>query len=189
MDLLFEIGTEELPAGFQKPALEWMAAELNRGLDDAPLDGEGEAERANILEYATPRRLALLAAAMGEKAADVRRTLQGPPAKAAFQDGKPTKAAEGFARKAGVAVSDLRLEGDRVVVEQQIRGQTAEEALPGILERIIRGVPFKKSMRWDSLEADAFARPVHWIVALLDGKPLEVRFADVVSGPKTRGHR
>jgi glycyl-tRNA synthetase beta chain len=189
MDLLFEIGTEELPAGFQKPALEWMAAELNRGLDDARLNGEGEAERANILEYATPRRLALVATAIAEKAPDVRRTLQGPPAKAAFQDGKPTKAAEGFAKKAGVAVSDLRVEGDRVVVEQQIKGQTAAEALPPLLERIVRGIPFKKSMRWDSLEGDAFARPVHWIVALLDGKLLPVRFADVKSGTVTRGHR
>ncbi|MFL5398242.1 MAG: glycine--tRNA ligase subunit beta, partial [Myxococcales bacterium] len=189
MDLLFEIGTEELPAGFQKPALEWMAAELNRGLDDARLNGEGEAERANILEYATPRRLALLATAIAEKAADVRRTLQGPPAKAAFQDGKPTKAAEGFAKKAGVAVSDLRVEGDRVVVEQQIKGQTAAEALPSILERIVRGIPFKKSMRWDSLDGDAFARPVHWIVAVLDGKLLQVQFADVKSGTVTRGHR
>jgi glycyl-tRNA synthetase beta chain len=189
MDLLFEIGTEELPAGFQKPALEWMAAELNRGLDDARLNGEGEAERANILEYATPRRLALLASAIAEKAPDVRRTLQGPPAKAAFQDGKPTKAAEGFAKKAGVPVASLRVEGDRVVVEQQIKGQTAAEALPPLLERIVRGIPFKKSMRWDSLDGDAFARPVHWIVALLDGKLLPVRFADVKSGTVTRGHR
>jgi glycyl-tRNA synthetase beta chain len=189
MDLLFEIGCEELPASFQKPALEWMAAEMNRGLDDARLNGEGEAERANILEYATPRRLALLVTAISARAPDMRRTLQGPPAKAAFQDGKPTKAAEGFAKKAGVAVSELRVEGDRVVVEQQIRGQTAEEALPALLERIVRGIPFKKSMRWDSLDADPFARPVHWIVALLDGKPLAVQFADVKSGAVSRGHR
>src|SRR5207253_552381 len=62
-------------------------------------------------------------------------------------------------------------------------------ALPGILERIVRGIPFKKSMRWDSLDKDAFARPVHWIAAVLDGKPLPVSFADVKSGSTTRGHR
>src|SRR3954463_11964908 len=179
MDLLFEIGTEELPAVFQKPALEWMAAELNRGLDDARLNGEGEAERANILEYATPRRLSLLATPVAGKAADGRRAPQGPPAKAAFQDGKPTKAAEGFAKKAGVAVSDLRVEGDRVVVEQQIKGQTAAGALPPILERIVRGIPFKKSMRWDSLDGDAFARPVHWIRAVLAGELPPGPFAHV----------
>src|SRR5438874_5649839 len=189
MDLVFEIGCEELPAGSLKPALEWMAAEMNRALDDARLNGEGEGQRANISEYATPRRLALVVTAIAERSPDVKKTVQGPPAKAAFQDGKPTKAAEGFARKVGVPVSALRVEGDRVVVEQEIRGQSAAEALPGILERIVRGIPFKKSMRWDSLDKDAFARPVHWIAAVLDGKPLPVSFADVKSGSTTRGHR
>src|SRR5205823_12311733 len=113
----------------------------------------------------------------------------GPPAKQALQDGKWTKAAEGFARKAGVAVEALKIEGDRVIVEQQIRGQAAAEALPRILEQIIRGIPFRKSMRWDSLDSDAFARPVHWIAATLDGKPVPVKFADVTSGTRTRGHR
>ena len=188
-ELVFEIGCEELPAGFLKPALEWMAAEMNRALDDARLNGEGEGQRANISEYATPRRLALVVTAIAERSPDVKKTVQGPPARAAFQDGKPTKAAEGFARKVGVPVSALRVEGDRVVVEQEIRGQSAAEALPGILERIVRGIPFKKSMRWDSLDKDAFARPVHWIAAVLDGKPLPVSFADVKSGSTTRGHR
>src|SRR5437868_5031794 len=189
MDLVFEIGCEELPAGSLKPALEWMAAEMNRALDDARLNGEGEGQRANIAEYATPRRLALVVTAIAERSADVKKTVQGPPAKAAFQDGKPTKAAEGFARKVGVPVSALRVEGDRVVVEQEIRGQSASEALPALLERIVRGIPFRKSMRWDSLEKDAFARPVHWIAAMLDGKLLPVQFADVRSGTTTRGHR
>jgi len=188
-ELVFEIGCEELPAGSLKPALEWMEAEMNRALDDARLNGEGEGQRANISGYATPRRLALVVTAIAERAPDVKKTVQGPPAKAAFQEGKPTKAAEGFARKIGVPVSALRVEGDRVVVEQEIRGQSAAEALPGILERLVRGIPFKKSMRWDSLDKDAFARPVHWIAAMLDGKPLPVAFADVKSGSTTRGHR
>lgn len=189
MDLVFEIGTEELPASFQKPALEWMAAEITKGLDDARLNGEGEGQRAGIATYATPRRLALLVTAIAAKAPDIRKKLSGPPAKAARQDGKWTKAAEGFAKKAGVPLDALRIEDERVVVEQELRGQTAAEALPPLLERIIRGIPFRKSMRWDSLEADAFARPVHWIAATLDGKPLRVRFADVESAPRTRGHR
>ena len=189
MDLVFEIGTEELPASFQKPALEWMAAEINKALDDARLNGEGEGQRANIATFASPRRLAMIVTAIAEKAPDVRKKLSGPPAKQALQDGKWTKAAEGFARKAGVAVEALKIEGDRIIVEQQIRGQAAAEALPRILEQIVRGIPFRKSMRWDSLDADSFARPVHWIAAALDGKPLTVKFADVESAPKTRGHR
>jgi glycyl-tRNA synthetase beta chain len=189
MDLVFEIGTEELPASFQKPALEWMAAEINRALDEARLNGEGGGQRANISTYATPRRLALIVNAIAAKAPDVRRQLSGPPAKQAMQDGKWTKAAEGFARKAGVSLDALKIEGDRVVVEQHVRGLTAAEALPPILEAAIRGIPFRKSMRWDWLETDAFARPVHWIGATLDGKPLPVKFADVTSAAKTRGHR
>jgi glycyl-tRNA synthetase beta chain len=189
MDLVFEIGTEELPASSLQPAVEWMAAEINKALDDARLNGEGEGQRANVATFATPRRLALIVTAIAEKAPDVRRKLSGPPAKQALQGGKWTKAAEGFARKAGVPVDALRIESDRVVVEQHVRGQTASEALPPILEQIIRGIPFRKSMRWDALETDAFARPVHWIGATLDGKPLSVKFADVQSAPKTRGHR
>ncbi len=189
MDLVFEIGTEELPASFQRPALEWMAAEINKLLDDNRLNGEGEGQRASIATYATPRRLALIVTAIAASAPDLRKKLSGPPVKQAKQDGKWTKAAEGFARKAGVAVENLRIEGDRVVVEQHVRGQSAAEALPAMLEQIIRGIPFRKSMRWDALETDAFARPVHWIAATLDGKPVPVKFADVVSAPKTRGHR
>src|SRR5438445_567333 len=102
MDLVFEIGTEELPASFQKPALEWMAAEINKALGDARLNGEGEAQRANISTFATPRRLALIVTAIARRAPDIRKKLSGPPAKQAKQDGKWTKAAEGVARKAGV---------------------------------------------------------------------------------------
>ncbi len=189
MDLLLEIGTEELPASFQRPALDWMAAEIDKLLDDARLNGEGEGQRASISTYATPRRLALIVTAIAKGAPDMRRRISGPPAKQAKQDGKWTKAAEGFARKAGVPVDELRIEGDRVVVEQHVRGRSAAEALPPMLEQIVRGIPFRKSMRWDSLEGDPFARPVHWIAATLDGKPLEVRFADVASAPRTRGHR
>ncbi len=189
MNLVFEIGTEELPASFQLPALSYLAAELNKGLDDARLNGDGEGKRANIATYATPRRLAVIATAIAARAPDVRKKLSGPPVKQAQADGKWTKAAEGFAKKAGVALEALKIEGDRVVVEQEVRGQTAAEALPSLLEKMIRGIPFRKSMRWDALEGDAFARPVHWIAAALDGKRLPVAFADVKSGTQTRGHR
>jgi len=161
-----------------------MRDELTKGLTDARLLGT-----ARMQTFATPRRLALIATGLLEQAEDVRKKLVGPPAKAAFVDGKPTKAAEGFAKKAGVAVESLRVEGDRVVVEQNVKGESAAEALPQLLAKIIRGIPFKKSMRWDSLETDAFARPVHWIAATLEGKPLSLSFADVTSGTRTRGHR
>ena len=189
MDLVFEIGCEELPSGFLKPALEWLAAEMNKALGEARLAGEGEGQRASIATYATPRRLALIITGIAAKAPDVRKKLSGPPVKAAFgADGKPTKAGEGFAKKAGVAVADLKIEGDRVVVDQELKGERAEDALPKICEKLVRGIPFRKSMRWGD-GADAFARPVHWIAAVLDGKPLPLSFADVKSGTTTRGHR
>jgi len=184
MDLVFEIGCEELPASFQQPAVQYMREELAKGLTEARLLGD-----AALKTYATPRRLAVIATGITERAEDVRKKLSGPPAKAAFVDGKPTKAAEGFAKKAGVPLEALQIEGDRVVVEQNVKGQSAAEALPPLLARIVRGIPFRKSMRWDSLETDAFARPVHWIAAALDGKPLSLSFADVTSGTRTRGHR
>ena len=189
MDLVFEIGCEELPSGFLKPALDWLTAELNKSLDDARLNGEGEGQRAAIAAYATPRRLALLVTGIPAQAPDVRKRLSGPPVKAAFgPDGKPTKAGEGFAKKAGVAVSELKVEGDRVVVDQELKGERAGDALPKICEKLVRGIPFRKSMRWGD-GADAFARPVHWIAAVLDGKPLALAFAGVQGGTTTRGHR
>jgi len=184
MNLVFEIGTEELPASFQKPALAFLSAELQKGLADARL-GEG----AKIAGYATPRRLAVIASGIAEKASDARKKLSGPPLKQAQADGKWTKAAEGFARKAGVPLEALKIEGDRVVVEQELRGQRASEALPPLLLHLIHNIPFKRKMRWDSLEGDDFARPVHWIAAALDGTPLSLKFADVKSGGETRGHR
>ena len=96
MDLVFEIGTEELPASFQKPAVEWLSAELKKEL------GAVNLLPGTIDTYPTPRRLALIARAIPERSPDARRTVQGPPAKTAFADGKPTKAGEGFARKLGV---------------------------------------------------------------------------------------
>jgi glycyl-tRNA synthetase beta chain len=184
MNLVFEIGCEELPASSQQPAVQYMRDELSKGLAEVRLLGG-----AQLKTYATPRRLTVIATGITERAEDVRKKLSGPPTKAAFVDGKPTKAAEGFAKKAGVPLESLQVEGDRVVVEQNIKGQSAAEALPALLAKIVRGIPFKKSMRWDSLETDAFARPVHWLAAALDGKPVPLAFADVVSGTQTRGHR
>src|SRR5437762_12148851 len=135
VDLVFEIGTEELPASFQKPALEWMAAEINKALDDARLNGEGEAQRANISTFATPRRLALIVTAIAQRAPDIRKKLSGPPAKQAKQDGKWTKAAEGFAGKAVVPLEARQVGGDRVGVEQQVGGRASLGARPAILER------------------------------------------------------
>src|SRR5258708_39664116 len=158
MDLVFEIGCEELPASFQKPAVEFLSAQLASALTEARL-----APQSLALEtFATPRRLALVARGLLARAPDAKKTVQGPPAESAFgADGKPTKAGGGFARKLGVAVGALGAGGDRVVVEQELKGGTALEALPAILEKLIQSIPFRKAMRWGDGDA-TFARPVHW---------------------------
>ena len=178
MNLVFEIGTEELPASFQRPALEWMKSFFNQELAKEGLTGAQQFE-----EFATPRRLAFVATGLPEGFHDETQEISGPPAQA------PAKAREGFAKKMGVAVESLREKDGRVWATVVKKGMATIDVLPGILERMIRGIPFKKSMRWDSLESDAFARPVHWIAATLDGAPLAVKFADVTSAPRTRGHR
>src|SRR4051794_35511439 len=102
MELVFEIGTEELPSSFQRPAVEWLSAELQKQVAELHLGS------VKIDTFATPRRLALVATGLLERSPEVRRTVQGPPVKAAFgADGKPTKAGEGFAKKVGVPVSEL----------------------------------------------------------------------------------
>src|SRR5439155_26089647 len=118
-----------------------------------------------------------------EGSKDETREVVGPPASA------PDKAKEGFARKSGVAVESLRVKDGRLVATVVTKGVATAEILPGLLEKLVRGIPFRKSMRWDALETDPFARPVHWIIATLDGKPLPVSFADVKSGVESRGHR
>ena len=183
MDLVFEIGCEELPAGSLQPAVESLSAQLSAGLNEARLAAE------SIQRFATPRRLTLIATGLPARAPDMKKTVQGPPAKTAFgPDGKPTRAGEGFARKLGVPASALRLDGDRVVVDQELKGSTAQEALPAILEKLIQSIPFRKVMRWGDGTA-VFARPVHWIAAALDGELLPVRFGEVTSSLVTRGHR
>ena len=178
MNLVFEIGTEELPSSFQKPALEWMESFFNEEMAREGLTGAQHFE-----PFATPRRLAFIATGLPEGFDDETQEISGPPAQA------PAKAREGFAKKMGVAVDSLREKEGRVWATVVKKGMATIDVLPAILERMIRGIPFKKSMRWDSLESDAFARPVHWIAATLDGAPLAVKFADVKSAPRTRGHR
>jgi glycyl-tRNA synthetase beta chain len=186
-DLLFEIGAEELPAGFVPPALEQLERDLAKALDDARLP-HGE-----VRAVGTPRRLAAWARDVAARQADATSQAFGPPVAQAFDaEGKPTQAALGFARSQGVEVTALERaqtpKGERVAVTKVEKGRKAEQVLPALLERLLLGIRFRKSMRsrWDEV---AFARPVRWIVALYGGRPLKVRFGEVVSGKVTYGHR
>ncbi|MFA4903024.1 MAG: glycine--tRNA ligase subunit beta [Desulfobaccales bacterium] len=186
-ELLLEIGTEEIPARFLPPALEEMAASF-RKLLDAERIGVGE-----ILTYGTPRRLALVARELAEAQAEVATEEIGPPKAVAFDAaGKPTPAAQGFAKKQGVAVSDLievdTPRGVYLAIKKSTTGRPTAERLPELLPGFILGLSFPKSMHWGA-ETITFARPIHWILARYGGAVVPFALGDVTSGGDTRGHR
>ena len=186
-DLLFEIGTEELPAGEVEPAVEQLRAGVLSGLDSDRL-AHGEART-----FATPRRLAVVVEAVAERSPDATRQALGPPVKAAFgPDGTPTKAATKFAEAQGVAVHALRRvqtpKGEYLAAEVTETGRPASALLPGLLGAAVHAIQFKKSMRWGDVE-QTFARPVQWLLALHGQEVVPVVFADVKSGRMTEGHR
>lgn len=186
-DFVLEIGTEEIPARFISPAL----AQLEE-MASALLAGE-RLEAESITAYGTPRRLALYLTGLEEMQADLEEEIKGPPAKAAFDsEGKPTKAAEGFARGQGVAVEDLKLvevKGNPYVfVLRHQKGQPTSKILPDLLPQLIKGLSFPKPMRWGSNEV-RFARPIRWIVSLYGDEEIKFSYAGVESGRFSRGHR
>jgi glycyl-tRNA synthetase beta chain len=186
-ELLLEIGTEEIPARFIPPALEEMAASFRKLLEQERI-GVGE-----ILTWGTPRRLTLVAREVAEAQAEVTQEFIGPPKAVAFDAaGKPTPAAQGFARAQGVAVSELvevdTPRGIYLAVRQRTPGRPSGERLKEVLPGFILGLSFPKSMRWGSLST-TFARPIHWVLARFGGEVVPFSLGDVVSGGVTYGHR
>ncbi|MBK9518832.1 MAG: glycine--tRNA ligase subunit beta [Anaeromyxobacter sp.] len=186
-DLLFEIGAEEIPAGFVPPALRQLQDDLARLLAEARL-AHGE-----VKAVGTPRRLAVWARDVAARQADARTEALGPSVAAAFDAaGQPTQAALGFARSQGVEVAALeRVEtpkGLRLAVTKVEKGRPAAQVLPALLTRLVGGLKFRKAMRSRHDEV-TFARPVRWLTALYGGKPVKVTFGEVTSGKVTYGHR
>lgn len=186
-ELFLELGTEEIPAGFIPRALDDMKRLLCQELDSARITFGA------IRTFATPRRLAIAVADVARTQQRQELELTGPPARIAFDaEGKPTKAAEGFARTNGVDVEELKTietpKGEYLFLSKVIEGGDSAEQLPEILARVVAKIPFKKSMRWKDLDV-RFARPMHWIVALFDGEIVPFAFGDLNSGNRSRGHR
>lgn len=181
-DLLFELGVEEIPAGYLSSSVAPFEHAIAERLTEARL-AFGE-----ITIFATPRRLAAIVRDLSDKQAEQRRVVTGPPARIAFgEDGKPTKAANGFARSQGVDVSDLDVVGEYVQVEVLDRGLPAADVVPGCLSAALDGLYFPKTMRWGP-EA-RFPRPVRWLVAMLGPDVLEMEYAGVRAGRETHGLR
>ncbi len=185
-DVLLEIGCEELPASFVEAALEAMPTLAKKKLAELRL-GFGR-----VQALGTPRRLALVIEGLDDGQSDLAEELTGPPVKAAFKDGAPTRAAEAFAEKLGVAVSELRRvetpKGEYLVGTKKEKGRPARELLPAALESLVREIPFRKSMRWADLDV-TFGRPIQWLVALHGGEVVDLTVAAVRAGRRTLGHR
>ncbi|RTZ59579.1 MAG: glycine--tRNA ligase subunit beta, partial [Gammaproteobacteria bacterium] len=186
--LLVEIGTEELPPKALKTLSEALGDHLLEALKEARLADDGDARL-----YATPRRLAVKVAnvRVGQPDQEVER--KGPAVAAAFDaDGKPTKAAEGFARSCGVSVDELgRVEtpkGECLAYQTTVPGKPAAELIPELLDAAVKKLPIPKRMRWSDLDAE-FVRPVHWLVLLHGSDVIDAEMLSVKSGRETYGHR
>ena len=189
-DFLFEIGTEEMPSAPLNNAVKQLGTMIAKGLDEAGL-AHGE-----VRVISSPRRLAALVADVATATDEVHEVKRGPAANIAFDaDGNATKAAQGFARKCGVAAEDLVRREDTdgreyVFAERNIPSAPATPILTALCEKTIAGLqwPNYRSQRWGHEHA-TFVRPVRWICCLLGEDVVPVSFADVTSGNTTRGHR
>ena len=182
-DLLFEIGAEEIPAGFMPNILGQLKQLAETKLNDAHLPFE------SIETYGTPRRLALIVKGLADASAEISERHKGPSASIAYDaDGNATKAAIGFARGKGLDVADLVVEDGYIYAETKTAGVPAKDIVSEMLPQLITGLNFPKSMHWGDLDAK-FVRPVRWLVALLDEEVIPVEFATVQSGNVSRGHR
>jgi glycyl-tRNA synthetase beta chain len=186
-ELLLEIGTEEIPAAFLPKALADMEAIIGKALSEERIPFGA------VETMGTPRRLVLAVSDMAETQEDEIQEKLGPAKRVAFDaEGKPTKAALGFARGQGLDMSELGTavtdKGEYLVARKKISGKPTKEILSALLPRFIASIPFRKSMRWMNLEM-RFARPVHWIVALYGGEVVPFRMENIQSGNRSRGHR
>ena len=180
--LLFEIGTEEIPANFMSGILAQLKDAGQKKLEELRIPFE------SVKVYGTPRRLTFIAEGVAETQADSTVEAKGPSVKIAFKDGAATKAAEGFARGQGVDVKDLEVRGEYVFAVKHLAGQKVADLLPAALKDLLMGLSFPKTMRWAAHEF-RFVRPMHWLVAMLGTQVLEFEVSGVKSGNQTRGHR
>jgi glycyl-tRNA synthetase beta chain len=186
-DLLFEIGTEELPP----KSLRRLRDSLHTNL--TTLLQENHLSHAATCAYATPRRLAVLVRDLAVAQPDREVVRRGPALSAAFDAaGNPTKPAQGFASSCGVSVADLdRLETDKgawLVWRSVESGKPAAEILPELVEKALKALPVARRMRWGNSSVE-FVRPVHWVLLLLGDEPVAADILGIPCDRYTRGHR
>jgi glycyl-tRNA synthetase beta chain len=188
-DFLLEIGLEEVPARMIAGA----EAELGKRVCDLLTRERLLGADAKLTTYSTPRRLAVLVTDVLAVQADTEEQLTGPSWKVAFKDGAPTKAAEAFAKKAGVAVEALtkvaNAKGEYVGATVKRLGRAASELLAAELPKETFSLYWAKNMYWRAGKPERFVRPVRWVVALLDSAIVPLEIAGIKAGNASRGHR
>ena len=189
VELLFEVGCEEIPAGMLPKAEEELRTSIEKLLTAENLFGG-----VSVETFSAPRRLTAWVRGLLAKQADVEMEVTGPPKSVAYDSvGAPTRAAQSFAEKQRVHVSDLFLvqtpKGEYLAAKQIKMGRTAEQILATVLPRAVHDLAWPRTMTWTGLDGARFIRPVRWIVAVLDGKPLKLSVAGIPAGRTTRGHR
>lgn len=187
---LVELGTEELPPKALKTLSSAFSTGIENGLKEAGLNF------GTVKAFAAPRRLAVRILDLQSKQADKDELLYGPPAKIAFDaEGNPTKAAQAFADRAGVAVDELQTAPEtagknagKLMIEHTIKGKQTISLLPTIVQNSLDKLPIAKRMRWGASRVE-FVRPVHWLVMLLDEQIIPAKILGLNSGNQSRGHR
>lgn len=189
IELLFEMGCEEIPAGMLAKAEQELTTILEKLLAAEDLTSSVAVET-----FSTPRRLVAWVRSLPAKQADVELEVTGPPKSVAYDSvGAPTRAALSFAEKQRVHVNALYLvrtsKGEYLAAKQTRRGRSAEQILAALLPRAMQDLAWPRSMTWTGLDGPRFIRPIRWVVAVLDGKPLPLSLAGLSAGNVTRGHR
>ena len=188
-DFLLEIGLEEVPARMIAGAEAELGKRVGELLKRERLAGNG----AKMTTYSTPRRLAVLAEGVEARQADTEKVVMGPSWRIAFKDGTPTAAADAFAKKAGIAVAELKKietpKGEYVGASVKLTGRTASEILIAELPKEVLGLYWAKNMYWRAAKPERFVRPVRWVVAMIDAEVVPVEIAGIAAGNTSRGHR
>jgi glycyl-tRNA synthetase beta chain len=188
-EFLLEVGCEEIPARM----LDAARASLQVLLEEE-LRGRGLLDAGELKTFCTPRRLVATAAGLASAEPDRVEEAVGPPVKVAYDpEGKPTRAAESFARKQGIGVSALKRvetpKGDYVAAVRRLKGKPTRALLSEIFPAAIRRIDFPRTMYWTSPAGLHFIRPIRWLLALWEGKLLPFELDGLRSSPTTRGHR
>ncbi len=183
-ELFLEIRCEELPARFLGPAMASLEQGVRELLKGLPMGA--------LRVWGTPRRLAISVADLALARATEEKLITGPPESAAFKDGKPTPAAEGFARRYGLGADALEVvdgpKGRVIAVRQQVGGERTADVLAAGLEALVLGIPFAKSMRWGSHKI-RWGRPLHGVICMLGGERVAAKVAHLETTDTTIGHR